>query len=140
MVPRAASRDGRSGSLSTARNRYSRGQVLKSAARDGESEPTTGIGSSTGLTAAVLIARLRLAPLLARSSLRCSLARRLRCSWREPRGGVRQIGRASCRERVEISVVAVSLKKKKKKKTKKTNEQEYQQNKNTQNKNKKQHT
>src|SRR4030043_1030480 len=28
-------------------------------------------------------------------------------------GGVREIGRASCRERVEISVVAVSLKKKK---------------------------
>src|SRR3712207_6286056 len=32
-------------------------------------------------------------------------------------GGVPEIGRASCRERVEISVVAVPLKKKKKKKT-----------------------
>src|SRR2546430_15786559 len=32
---------------------------------------------------------------------------------RLPSGGAEQIGRASCRERVEISVVAVSLKKKK---------------------------
>src|SRR5256885_17168695 len=37
------------------------------------------------------------------------------CGAREkPQNRLRQIGRASCRERVEISVVAVSLKKKKK--------------------------
>src|SRR2546430_16324872 len=35
-------------------------------------------------------------------------------SWRSRCGGDREIGRASCRGRGEISVVAVSLKKKKK--------------------------
>ena len=39
----------------------------------------------------------------------CSSARLSR-GWSE--SGTREIGRASCRERVEISVVAVSLKKK----------------------------
>ena len=38
-----------------------------------------------------------------------------------------EIGRASCRERVQISVVAVSLKKKKKKNTNKENNKEEEQ-------------
>ena len=57
-VPRAMSTDGRSGSRSMVRNRYSSGQVLKSAARDGDSEGGRGSAGASipgpGVTSTVM--------------------------------------------------------------------------------------
>jgi len=45
-VPRVAAREGASGNRSIVRNRYSSGQVLKSDARDGDSDPTIASGKA----------------------------------------------------------------------------------------------
>jgi hypothetical protein len=55
-VPRSWSGLGRSGRRSIERKRYSRGQVLKSAARDGDSDGRTGRSVSAGTSSVTCVA------------------------------------------------------------------------------------